>query len=54
MIKFTSAYTRHFQTNVLYHFYNFCRFLSTFAYAPLLTVILLPAYPEQSADPADT
>jgi hypothetical protein len=29
-------------------------FLSASAYTPLLTVILLPAYPEQSADPTDT
>ena len=54
MIEFTSAYTGHFQTNVLYHLYNFSGFLSAFDYAPLLTVILLPAYPEQSEDPTDT
>ena len=54
MIEFASSYTWQFHSYIPYHTHNIRGPLPASDYFPLLTVIFLPAYPEQSADSADT
>lgn len=54
MVELASPYAGQLHSDFPYHLHYFRGRLPSSTYTPLMTVILLPAYPEQSADSADT
>lgn len=54
MIELASPYAGKFHLDFSYHHHYFRGRLSSSSYTPLMAVVLRPAYPEQSADSADT